>query len=64
MWKKDGIAKGLKNKSPGHSLPGDFQPKPYHNVSARCAYRYINDILYPRLCSLTEIDVKMIIGLN
>ena len=23
--------KGSKNKSPGHSLPGDFQPKPYHN---------------------------------
>ncbi len=27
------VATGI-NKSPRHSLPGDFQPKPYHNVSA------------------------------
>jgi hypothetical protein len=29
--KGGGCANRLKNKSPGHSLPGDFQPKPYHN---------------------------------
>jgi hypothetical protein len=30
-----GLLKAIKNKSPRHSLPGDFQPKPYHNVNAR-----------------------------
>jgi hypothetical protein len=55
MVKKGRMCKQLKNKSPGHSLSGDFQPKPYHN----CKCFALTHILTQFFIQLYNVRLKL-----